>query len=122
MWQSLEVPELSLETATNWITIPDAAEALGIPFGKVHRLIEDNYLIETRINGIRMIPAEAIQDGEPLPHLRGTIVVLLDSGFTLPGAVEWLYTLEPSLGTTPMDALVAGKRAEIRRIAQALAF
>jgi hypothetical protein len=35
-------------------------------------------------------------------------------------ALEWLYTVEDSLGTTPMAALVAGKRAEIRRIAQTL--
>lgn len=40
---------------------------------------------------------------------------------SLEGAVEWLYTEEDSLKTTPMAALVAGKKAEIRRLAQALA-
>jgi hypothetical protein len=47
--------------------------------------------------------------------------VLLDAGFTLEGSVEWLYTPNEILGTTPMAALVAGKKAEIRRLAQALA-
>jgi len=106
--------------SVNWLTIPDVAEQLNLPIGKVHRLIEDHHLIETRIDGIRRVPADAIKDGEPLPTLKGTIQVLFDAGFDMDGALEWLYTVEDSLGTTPMAALVAGKRAEIRRIAQTL--
>lgn len=121
MWQSLVVSKVSLENATTWLTIPEVAELLQLPLGKVHRLIEDHALVEYRINGVRKVPAEIIKDGEPLPNLRGTILVLLDSGFSLEGALEWLYTVEESLQTTPMAALVAGKKAEIRRLAQALA-
>jgi hypothetical protein len=53
--------------------------------------------------------------------LHGTIVVLMDAGFDLDGAVRWLYTVDEVLGQTPMAALVSGKKAEIRRLAQALA-
>ena len=121
MWQSLDVSQVSLENATVWLNIPDVAELLNIPLGKVHRLIEEHSLIETRINGVKKVPADAIQNGEPLHSLKGTVLVLLDSGFSLESPLEWLYTVEDSLGTTPMAALVAGKKAEIRRLAQALA-
>lgn len=118
MWQSRCVKEVF--ASVDWLTIPDVAEALDLPLGKVHRLIEDHHLIETRIDGVRKVPADSIKDGEPLPTLRGTIQVLTDAGYSMEEALEWLYTVEDSLGTTPMAALVAGKRAEIRRIAQTL--
>ena len=88
--------------------------------GKVHRLIEDHFLVETRIDGVRKVPADAIQDGEPLASLRGTLYVLFDAGYSTDEALEWLYTEEESLGTTPMAALVSGKKAPVRRAAQAL--
>lgn len=113
--------QVDLKNATEWLPIPDVAERLNLPLGKVHRLIEEHSLIEYRIDGVRKVPVDAIKDGEPLPNLRGTVLVLLDSGFSINGAIEWLYTPEDSLKTTPMAALVAGKKAEIRRLAQALA-
>ena len=33
---------------------------------------------------------------------------------------DWMFTIEDSLKVTPMDALRAGRKAEVRRIAQAL--
>lgn len=110
-----------LVNVQSWLNVPDAAEALGIPAGKVRRLIEDHHLIAVKRDGVQMIPAELIVDKEPLPSLRGTIFVLLDSGFDLLGAINWLYTPHDSLGTWPMAALVAGRKTEIRRLAQALA-
>lgn len=110
-----------MRSTITWLTIPDVAELLNLPLGKVHRLIEEHHLLEARVDGVRKIPADAIQDGEPLHSLRGTVLVLLDSGFTLDGALDWLYTPIDSLGMTPMAALVAGRKTEIRRLAQALA-
>jgi len=118
LWQSIGVKEVF--ATVSWLTIPDVAEVLDLPLGKVHRLIEEHHLIETRIDGIRKVPADAIQDGEPLHTLKGTLQLLLDAGFDNEEALEWLYTVEPSMGITPMAAMVAGKRAEVRRIAQAL--
>ncbi|MFM6963857.1 MAG: Rv2175c family DNA-binding protein [Micrococcales bacterium] len=105
-----------------WLTIPEVAERLNIPLGRVHRLIEDHHLIEVRIDGVRKVPAEAIAGTEPLPSLRGTLLVLMDSGYTTQDAVTWLFTQHDSLGTTPLLALAAGRKTEIRRLAQALAF
>ena len=61
-----------------------------------------------------------LRDGEPLPELRGTLIVLGDSGFDDEQAMHWLLNPEESLGTAPIDALRAGRKAEVRRVAQAL--
>lgn len=121
VWQSLTVSE-PLEQITDWLTIPEAGELLGIVPGKVRRLIEEHHLIAIKTDNVQRIPAEIIINGEPLPSLRGTIVLLLDSGYTLGGAIKWLYTYEESLATTPMAALIAGRKTEVRRVAQSLAF
>jgi excisionase family DNA binding protein len=121
VWQSLTVSE-PLEQITDWLTIPEAGELLGIVPGKVRRLIEEHHLIAIKTDNVQRIPAEIIINGEPLPSLRGTIVLLLDSGYTLGGAIKWLYTFEESLATTPMAALIAGRKTEVRRVAQSLAF
>ena len=121
VWQSLTVTE-PLDQITDWLTIPEAGELLGIVPGKVRRLIEEHHLIAIKTDNVQRIPAEIIINGEPLPSLRGTIVLLLDSGFTLGGAIKWLYTLEDSLATTPMAALISGRKTEVRRVAQSLAF
>lgn len=111
----------SLANVAAWLTVPDVAELLGEPLGRVRRLIEEHVLIAVKRDGVVKIPADCIQNGEPMPSIRGTILVLLDSGFSLDGAIEWLYTEEPSLGKTPMAALVDGQKTQIRRLAQALA-
>lgn len=120
MWQSLGVSNV-FANVSSWLTVPEVAEKLNEPLGRVRRLIEDHHLISVRRDGVQYVPAELIAEGEPLPHLHGTIIVLLDAGFTIDSAIEWLYTPNEVLGQTPMAALVAGKRAEIRRLAQALA-
>ena len=120
MWQSRPVVE-AFSTSQEFLTIPEVAERLNIPIGRVHRLIEDHHLIEAKIDGVRKVPVEAIAGTEPLHNLHGTIVVLLDAGFDIEGAIRWLYADNDVLGTTPILALVAGRKSEIRRLAQALA-
>jgi excisionase family DNA binding protein len=110
-----------LDQVSRWITLAEAAELLNIPVGKVRRLIEEHSLISIKRDGVQNIPAEIIIDGEPLHSLRGTILVLLDSGFSLQSAIDWLYTKEESLGNTPMESLIAGRKSEVRRVAQSLA-
>jgi hypothetical protein len=110
-----------LDQVSSWLTVIEAGELLGIQPGKVRRLIEEHHLIGIKRDGVLMIPSELIIDGEPLASLRGTIMVLLDDGFSLGGSIDWLYTVEESLKTTPMQALIAGRKAEVRRLAQSLA-
>jgi hypothetical protein len=103
-----------------WLTIPDLTEILGIKVSQVRRLIEDRALLASRVNGVWRVPADFIKDNEPLSELRGTLVVLGDSGFTDDEAMHWLLETEDSIGTSPIAALRAGRKAEVRRVAQAL--
>ena len=105
---------------TQWLTIPDLMEVLGLNQSQVRRLIEDNVLAAARLDGVLKVPADFIVDGEPLQALQGTIVLLRDVGFDGDELVEWLITDEESLKASPVDALKAGRKAEVRRIAQAL--
>ncbi len=115
-------PAATPAAATSWLTIPEVVEILGLPQGKVRRLLEERVLLGTRVDGVLKVPPEFIVDGEPLGDLRGTLVVLSDAGFTDDECMHWLLNEEDSLGTTPVDALRSGRKAEVRRVAQALGF
>jgi hypothetical protein len=104
------------------MTVPELVDALGITQSQVRRLIEDRALLASRVDGVLQVPADFIVDGEPLGDLRGTIVVLGDAGFSDDEAIHWLLNDEDSLGATPIAALRAGRKAEVRRVAQALGF
>lgn len=117
MWQSYSVND-SASSATNWLTVLEVAEALRVPKGKVNRLLEEYSLVAVKKEGQLMIPAELIVGGEPLPPLRGTIILLLDSGYSIEESVQWLYTHSDVLGQTPLQSLLEGKKAPVRRLAQ----
>ena len=104
-----------------WLTVPDLTELLGIKVSQVRRLIEDRALLARKIDGVWKVPAAFIVENEPMSELRGTLVVLGDSGFSDDEAMDWLLNVEESLGVAPIDALRAGRKAEVRRVAQALA-
>ncbi|MBD3753871.1 MAG: hypothetical protein IE935_15980 [Micrococcales bacterium] len=57
----------------------------------------------------------------PLPSLRGTIIVLHDVGFSDDEAIDWMLTLDDTIGVAPIEALRAGRKSEVRRVAQTLA-
>ncbi len=105
-----------------WLTIPDLTELLGLKVSQVRRLIEDRALLASRVDGVWRVPEFFILDGEPLHDLKGTLMVLADSGYNDEEAMHWLLTEEESLGVAPIDALRAGRKAEVRRVAQALGF
>jgi len=107
-------------TERTWLTIPDLVELLGVSVGRVHRLIEDRHLLAVRRDGVLKVPADFLVDGEPMHELRGTLFVLADAGFSDENAMEWLLDTEDSLRAAPIDALLAGRKAEVRRVAQAL--
>lgn len=107
-------------TEQKWLTIPDLVERLGLTQGRVRRLIEDKHLLAVRRDGVLMVPAVFLEGDAPLTELRGTLIVLADDGFTDEQAMQWLLEVDDSLGTAPIDALKAGRKAEVRRVAQAL--
>lgn len=112
---------MSSGNTNSWLSVPDVAERLGLSVSRVRRLVEDRALLGRKIDGVFVIPAELLNDDEPLPHLAGTATLLIDGGFSEEGALDWLLTLDEQLGATPADALRSGRKSEVRRIAQALA-
>ncbi|QHC68468.1 DNA-binding protein [Rathayibacter sp. VKM Ac-2759] len=103
------------------MTIPDLVELTGLNVSRVRRLLDERHLIATRRDGVLKVPSLFLRDGEPMSEIRGTAILLGDSGFSDDEAVRWMLSTEESLGTSPVLALRAGRKAEVRRVAQALA-
>lgn len=109
-------------SAPQYFTVPDLVELFGEPVGRIHRLIEDHYLAGTKVDGVFKIPAEFVQNDEVIPAMRGTMLTLLDAGFSVDEAVRWLLTDNDELGQRPIDTMRAGHKAAVRRAVQGLAF
>jgi len=104
-----------------WLTIPDLVDQLRLTQSRVRQLIDDKQLLAVRRNGTLQVPAAFIRDGAPLAELRGTLIVLGDDGFTDEQAMDWLLSVDDSLRTSLIEALRVSRKAEVRRVAQALA-
>ena len=126
----------------SWLTLPAAAERLGLDVGKVRRLLQEGRLVGVRRGDPLVVsfpeaflvpahlanpsaptrPAESDADGPAwtvLAALQGTFSVLRDAGFDDEAAIVWLFTPDESLPGTPMEALRTGHKTEVRRRAQA---
>lgn len=107
-------------TPTGWLTLPELVEQLGEPLGRVRRFLDEKYLVGSRRNGTFSVPEVFVQGDAPLPSLRGTVIVLQDAGFTEDEVIDWLLAHNDLIGRAPIDSLREGRKAEVRRIAQAL--
>ena len=119
--------ERDLETLVGeWLTVPDAAERLGVPLSRVRQMVADREVLAARIGErkVTAIPAKFVDETGPRPELRGTFTVLADGGMDDAEIIEWLFTPDATLPVegAPIDALRAGHKTEIRRRAQELAF
>lgn len=101
--------------------MPELVEVLGEPLGRVRRLLDEFQLIGSRRDGAVKVPAVFIVDGQPISSLRGTVFVLHDAGFSDDEAIDWLLAEDDSIGMPPIQALIAGRKSEVRRVAQSLA-
>jgi hypothetical protein len=107
-----------------WLPLPDVAQLLDISITRVHGLIDERALAALRVGDrrIRSVPAAFIKDGQVVDSLKGTIVVLADAGYSDVDLIVWLFTADDSLRGRPIDALREGRKTEIRRRAQTLAW
>lgn len=112
----------SIASEPEYLTIADLVELFGESPSRVRRLFEEHILAAVRIDGVLKVPALFIQDGEPLPSLRGTLLVLLDAGLSNDQSVEWLLEVNDELDARPIDLLRKGNKSAVRRATQALAF
>ena len=106
---------------TDWLSLAELVEVLDEPLGRVRRLLDEFQLVGTRRDGALKVPAVFIVDGHPLSSLRGTIFVLHDAGFTDDEVIDWLLEPDDSIGIPPIEALRAGRKSEVRRVAASLA-
>ncbi|MCC2319921.1 Rv2175c family DNA-binding protein [Cellulomonas xiejunii] len=123
----------------SWLTVPDVAQMLGVDAGKVRRLLQERRLVAVRrgtppvlsVPAACLVPGHLANPAAPdvpsedrpwavLASLQGTLTVLDDDGFSDEEAIVWLFTEEESLGVAPIVALRAGRKTEVRRVAQAL--
>ena len=86
----------------------------------MRRLLEDHHLIASRRYGATAVPAVFLMDDAPLSSLRGTIIALQDVGLEDDEVIDWLLAEEETLGRAPIEALRAGHKSEVRRIARTL--
>ncbi len=111
------------DLVTDWLTVPDVADRLGVGIPRVRRLLDDQLLLGVRRGRPRVLSIpSALVEPEPLAELPGTLTVLADAGFTPPEALRWLFSPDDTLPGSPVEALRAGRKTEVRRRAQALGF
>ncbi len=128
MWHAGRViPDDVAALVQEWLPLPDVAERLGCSVTVVRRLVEDGELIALRVGerSILSVPAAFLADGAPMPALKGTFTVLDDGGMDDVEKIRWLFTPDDTLptgGGTPVDAIRAGFKKEVRRRAMELAF
>jgi hypothetical protein len=106
-----------------WLTLPDVADQLGIPLGRVKQLLRDRKLLAVkRPEGTLAVPAAFLDGKQVVKGLCGTLTLLFDCGFDESDALRWLFTADETLPGTPIDAIVRRRATEVNRRAQALAF
>jgi excisionase family DNA binding protein len=114
------------ELVPAWLSLPEVAERLGVRLADARRLVEDRELLAVRIGERRAlaVPEGFLGDQGPLVALKGTFTVLADGGMDDDEIVRWLHTPDATLPVpgTPLDAIRAGFKTEVRRRAMEEAF
>jgi excisionase family DNA binding protein len=104
-----------------WLTVPEAADLLGVGVNRVRQLVTDRQLLAVRRDGVLMVPADFVQDGRVLKGLPGVLTLLADARYGDDEALRWLYT-DDDIPGSPVQALVENRGTEVKRRAQALGF
>ncbi|MGW6914044.1 Rv2175c family DNA-binding protein [Kitasatospora sp. NPDC054939] len=106
-----------------WTYLPDISERWGVQVTEVRNLVKKGELLAVRRgpNKSLQVPAAFITDDGLVKHLIGTLTVLRDSGFSDEEILAWMFTEDPSLPGTPIQALQENRATEVKRRAQAMA-
>ena len=107
----------------DWLTIPEAADRLGLTISRVRQMLRDRKLLAVqRPDGKLCVPAALFEGDQVVRGLHGTLTLLFDCGYDEADALRWLFTADESLPGTPIQAISEHRRTEVNRRAQALAF
>ncbi|MEP7160308.1 MAG: Rv2175c family DNA-binding protein [Dermatophilaceae bacterium] len=108
-----------------WLTLPGVAERQGVGLHVVRQQLKDREILAVRRTerGVLCVPESFVTSDGPRPELRGTFTVLVDGGMSDIELLTWLFTLDETLtGGSPMGAILAGHKTEVRRRAMELAY
>src|ERR1035437_2103381 len=75
----------------NWLTIPEAADQLGLSITRVRQLLRDRKLLAV---GKLCVPAALLDGDQVIRGLHGTLPLLFDCGFDEVDALCWLFTAD----------------------------
>ncbi|GAA2225769.1 MULTISPECIES: Rv2175c family DNA-binding protein [Kitasatospora] len=106
-----------------WMYLPDISEQWGVLVTEVRNQVKAGHLVAVRRgeNKALQVPAAFIDTDGPVKHLVGTLTVLRDCGFNDEEILEWMFTEDPSLPGSPIQALRENRGTEVKRRAQAMA-
>ena len=116
------IDPLADEMVGDWLSLPEAADRLGMPASRIRQLLRDRKLLAVqRPDGTMSVPAAFLDGDQVVRGLHGTLTLLRDCGFDGIDALRWLFTADDTLPGTPIQAIAANRRTEVNRRAQALA-
>lgn len=105
------------------LTIPEAAELMGVVVTRVFHLINDHQIIPVRRDGVKLLPKAYFNEhGELVKFVPGVIALLSDGRFEDEEILSYLFTEDESLPGRPIDALHGHLAREVMRRVQAMAF
>ncbi|MDU5541669.1 Rv2175c family DNA-binding protein [Varibaculum cambriense] len=105
------------------ISFAQAAERLGVKVTRAHRLLNEHRLLALPDEqGKLQVVAESLLETPEgwtlVERLPGTMLTLLDGGFTVQEATEWVLAAQPLLdGQRPIDLLRAGSHSKVNSVA-----
>ena len=107
------------EADIDLMTLPDAAQTLGVPRTRINQWIRDGVLLSVRdVAGERCVPAAFIQQSAVVKGLPGVVTLLRDAGYADDEIITWLFRDDDSLPGTPIQALRENRGTEVKRRAQ----
>lgn len=118
-------PDTALDTLLadeELLTLPEAADLLGVVVTRVHDLLSEKKLIAHVRDGVRHIPALFFNRKNAVNRfLPGTITLLADGGYSDGEILVYLFTEDETLPGRPVDALHGHLAREVVRRVQAMA-
>ncbi|APT85103.1 transcriptional regulator [Corynebacterium aquilae DSM 44791] len=104
------------------ITVPDAAERMGVVVTCLQNLLKQHELIAVTKDGVAQLPEKYFHaDGTINKFVPGVIKLLSDGSYTDEEILQFLFTEDDSLPGRPVDALHGHLAREVMRRAQAMA-
>lgn len=111
---------------SDFLTVREAAQRLGIPPRRIKQLWTQHQILQVKVDREPMIPAECLAqvDGEWVVResVRGTLMMLLDAGFSDEEATDWMLAENPDWGKSALKLLAENRVREVRNAIIPLAF